>query len=456
MAARLAKLVDDLGPYRIELAEARASDKQLAFQEDFFARRHRTYAALGGNRSGKSVLCGVMCFAKWIRDRATHGDLFWCTSPTSEKSLGQQKLLWNTLPRWMFGKFSFDEKNGFDGQRPIVTTVLPNGRGTCVINFKNNEQSHSTFEQDAVNGVWADERLPYEIFQRLIPRTIDRQGWILYSDIPEQDWHWFDLFNAESAKQVLCFVLSMYDNQGNLPAGEIELAAARMSTEERDMRIWGKFRRLGGVVFKEFSDEMIIPTFAIPSHGVYPSESNWPRWRMLDYGGSSPTACPWVAIAPNECAYVYREYYQKFSNVHTTAMALKDAGINAAGEVEEYVDEFIDPAAWNTEHGNEVCIADQYALEGFSFSPWPRMNEFGERAAVEILKRRMEVGKFKVMKHCVETIRELRAWKYKLDAEGNPLASDVYENKNNHLIDGLKGLFATRPCFTVPQIRVRK
>lgn len=451
-------LVDTLGPYRIELYEARANPKQLAIQEDFFAKRHRTYAALGGNRSGKTVCIGGMCFAKWIRDVARDGDLFWVISPTSEKSVtGPQKFLWNTLPHWMFGKFHFDEKNGFDGQRPIVTIVLPNDRGRCVINFKNCEQSASTFESDSVNGAWASERLPYEYYQRLIPRTIDKAGWILIDDIPEQSWHWFELMKAPPAAKVLATVLSMYDNEQNLPAGEIPLAAARMSQEEQAMRIWGKFRSLSGVVYKEFDQEIhVVPAFGIPSIGPYPSETNWPRWRGLDVGGSAPTACLWFAIAPNETVYVYREYYQTFGNVKSHAHAIKEMSIDHKGKREEYIGNLIDPAAWQITASNDVTVADQYALEGLDFSPWPQVNVMGEHAMVEIVKRKLEVGQYKVMKHCANHIREFGAWKYKTDSEGNPLASDTYENKNNHSLDVCKGFLGTRPVFSVPQIRVAR
>jgi hypothetical protein len=457
LAAKAQALIDQLVAYRIELKEARASDKQLAFQEDFFARRHRTYAALGGNRSGKSIVAGVMCFAKWIRDVAADGDVYWCSAPTSEKSLGQQKLLWETLPRWMFGKFSFDNKNGFDGQRPIVTMQLPNDRGRCVINFKNSEQSASTYEQDAINGVWADEALPYEYFQRLIPRCIDRRGWILYSDIPEQDWHYLELFNAPKEALVYCQVFAMHDNAANLPEGEIELASARMSDDERQMRIFGKFRRLSGVVFREYDrSRHRIPPFKIPSVGPYPSETNWPRWRMLDYGGSSPTACSWLTIAPNERAYVYREYYQRYGNVKSHAAAIKEMSIGVDGKPEQYVQNFLDPHAWDTSPANDLNIAAQYALEGLEFHPWPYMNVFGERAAVEILKRRFEVDQLMVFNHCIELDRELGRWKYNLDKNGNPVAGDTYEKANNHLIDGIKGLFATRPAFAISEIRRRR
>src|SRR5688572_26319393 len=104
---------------RIELAERRASPKQLAFQKAFFDRADPTgrrcglFIGLGANRSGKTFACGWLCFAKYLRDVARAGDLFWCVSQNLERSIGgQQRELWEALPRIMFGT-AWDSKIGF-------------------------------------------------------------------------------------------------------------------------------------------------------------------------------------------------------------------------------------------------------------------------------------------------------------------------------------------------------
>src|SRR5579872_5833882 len=64
----------------IELSELRASPKQRAFYAAFENRRDPitnkkvdVFVALGGNRSGKSVACGWLCFSRYIRDKAKEG-----------------------------------------------------------------------------------------------------------------------------------------------------------------------------------------------------------------------------------------------------------------------------------------------------------------------------------------------------------------------------------------------
>jgi hypothetical protein len=116
---------------RIELSERRASLKQRAFQRAFLNRADDTgrrcdiFVALGANRSGKSYVAGWMCFAKFLRDHARTGDWFWCIGQNLERSVGgQQRELWEALPRRMFGSQSWDEKIGF-GMHRKVTLLIP-------------------------------------------------------------------------------------------------------------------------------------------------------------------------------------------------------------------------------------------------------------------------------------------------------------------------------------------
>lgn len=429
-----------LKDFQIELAEAGASPKQLAFQQTFLDQKHHRYVSLGANRSGKSFVAGVLCFCKWLRDRAKNGEEYWCVAP-GEKTVGQQQLLWQFLPRAMFKPGTvFDGKWGFGRERPAVELVLPGKRGVCLVRFKTCDQDDSSFEQGKLKGWWADESMPKHIWDRLIPRTLDLAGWGLYSDIPEQDWHWFDLLKARPEAGIHCVIFAMADNAENLPPGAIAEALGLMSKDEADMRVYGKFRRLSGVVYREFDPEIhICRPFPIPA--------DWPKFRALDYGGSSPTACGWYAIAPNECIYLYREYYQRMGNIQTHAAAIREMSLDEAFLPERFDRQYIDPHAFDTSPSSQITIAQGYAAENLHFMPWPFVNVMGERAMVERVKRRLDNQRFKVFSNCENTIREFAAWKYKVDKNGNPLASDAFEKSNNHMLDTIKGFIGTNPCF---------
>jgi hypothetical protein len=464
--------------FPIEFAELRASPKQIRFADAFFSRRHPDtdhqvdiFAAVGGNRSGKSFVTGWLCFAKYLRDLACNDDWFWCVAQTLDRSLGgQQRELWQALPRWMFGDQAWDEKLGFGAHRKLVLPTQDGGK--CLIEFRSVDQDASTFEQAKLTGVWVDERLPEPIYDRLLPRIIDRSGWVLYSDIPEQWWQFERLQEAARDAGVFYQHFEMSDNAHNLPDGAIATAEARMTEDEKKLRIKGQYVVMEGVVFKEYIDLYrdqgghLVRPFVIPT--------DWPRVRMIDYGGSAPTACPWVAIAPNEHLYVYREHYERGKSVFSNAKLIHTASGATYREVdrdkdelhehrwmqltveggEQYLQTLIDPGAYAVQPGNKVTLAQQYKDAGIPCVPWPRTNEMGEHALVQKVKYRLENFTIWVFDTCVNMRREMRSWKHKLDKDGKPLAADAYENTNNHLIDGIKGLCGTNPTFRHTKVMV--
>lgn len=460
-----------LDAYPIEVAELRASPKQLRFQQAFFDRRDpegdgrrlNVFVALGGNRSGKSITAGWLCFAKYLRDKAKNGDWFWCIGPTLDRSVGGvQKEIWNALPKGMFKgalrshhawqhvEQHWDEKIGFGAHRKIVLPTADGGR--CLVEFRSADQDPTTFEQAKLTGVWIDERVSEAIFDRLLPRIIDRAGWILYSDIPEQWWQLERLVNAPPAAGVFFQHFTMYDNAANLPPGAIETASALMTEDQRKQRIAGEFMVMEGLVYKEFVDKdhkeggHLIDPFRIPD--------TWPKFRVIDYGGSAPTACLWVAIASNECAYAYREYYQPDQSIEKHAAAI----LTMSGE-EEYRKTLMDPHAIDPPpiyYGAAKTIARQYADAGIPATGWPYVNVMGEHAMVQRVKFRLEHRTLKVFKALTNFRREFRSWKYVCDSEGRPKAADAYEHANNHLLDCIKGFFGTNPCFASNLVRVAR
>jgi hypothetical protein len=435
----------------IEVAEMRASPKQLAFQAAFLSRRDELgrkrdiFVALGGNRSGKTIVSGVMCFAKFLRDCALNGDAFWCVAPNFEKSVGaaggQQKDLWNALPRWMFGNQRWDEKNGFTHRKVVLPT---RDGGQCVVEFRSSDQDGSTFESGKLRGVWADERLPEPIYNRLLARIIDRDGFLLYSDIPEQWWQLERLVHAEAGAGIYVTGFEMADNRHNLPPGTIEQAAARMTEDEARMRIKGLFVIMEGLVYREY-----VPA----RHDIapFPIPRRWPKWRIIDYGASAPTACAWITIAPNQNAYLYREYYERNRTVPANAQMIIAMSVD-----EEYVSTLIDPHAKDPPpvfYGVAKPISVQYADAGIPTVGWPYMQGI-EHACVGTVRARFERDQFFIFNTCVNAKRELGTHRYKCDQDGKPIAADAYENKNNHLLDDFKGFFATNPAFEQVGIRV--
>lgn len=471
----------------IELACLNASDKQRQFMRAFFDRQDSdgrpcdVFVALGGNRSGKSFSCGWLTFALYLRDHARHGDWFWCVGQTLDRSIGgQQQELWKALPRWMFKAQTWDPKGGFGSGHHAKVKLATHDGGECLVEFRSADQDLSTFEQAKLDGAWIDERCPEAIYGRLIPRIIDKNGFILYSDIPEQFWQLERLQEAPPEAGVYFQHFTMHDNAHNLPDGAIDKASARMTKDERDQKIGGKFLIMEGIVFKEYIDDYpkepkeggtgghLTKPFPIPEH--------WPKYRKIDYGETKPMAVSWTTLAPNEHMYVYREQYEKGKSIFSTAKMIHEASSATWREVdrgkddlhekkwvqlivtggEKYVCNYLDPACFSEDkdNGSLLSIAQQFADAGIPCKRWPRVNEMGEHAMVQKFKYRLENKTWHVFDTCTAMRREMRVWKHKLNKDGKPVATDAYENGNNHLIDGQKGFISTNPTSIISKARI--
>lgn len=418
---------------------------------DFEVPIHHNYVAGGvvHHNSGKSFVAGWLCFAKNLRDHARGGETFWCVGQTLDRSIGgQQRELWQALPRWMFGpKQRWDEKIGFGQHRKLVLPTQDGGK--CLVEFRSADQDASTFEQAKLSGVWVDEYLPEPIYNRLLPRLLDTAGWLLYSDIPEQWWHIERLKEALPDAGVHYQAFAMIDNQQNLPAGTIVRARAQMTEDEQKLRIDGEHVVMEGLVYKKFIDKLepaghLIEPFDIPD--------TWPKWRVIDYGASAPTACLWIALGPCEEAYVYREHYTRNMSVQANAVSI----LERSGK-ERYALTLMDPHGIDlppVTYGVAKSISEQYAEAGISSSGWPYVNVMGEHAMVERVKFRLENRTLFVFQDCINCRREFRSWKHKLDKDGKPVKQDAYENDNNHTLDCIKGFFGTNPVFTQAKARV--
>lgn len=439
-----------LKPFALEDSVTRAGPKQIAFTEAFMARavdgNHKSvYSAIGANRSGKTYTAGWLCFSLFLREHAKDGDMFWCVAQNLNRSIdGQQRELWEALPRHMFGTHAWDKKLGFGGHCRLILRCKG---GTCVVEFRSADQDPNTFEQAKLRGAWIDEACPEWLLDRLLARIIDLDGFLLFSDIRHQWWQEQRLIAPPPPqdKAVYCQQFCMRDNELNLPAGAIDRARETMTADEARMRIDGESGLMEGLVFKSFSKRQIIRPFQIPDF--------WPKWRVIDYGSSAPTACLWIAISEDEEVYVYREYYEVSPSVaHSASMIL---GLSPPSE--EYRATMIDPHAKDKPpavYGMAPSVGDQFRDAGIVTVGWPYIQTMGEHACVERIKFRDERGTVKVFETCTNHIRERRNWKHKCDKNGKPVAADAYENENSHSVDCLKGFLASNPTYTPRTIDV--
>ncbi|MEX2671907.1 MAG: hypothetical protein WD294_07345 [Phycisphaeraceae bacterium] len=418
------------------------SEQQLQIADGFWGGRHRAIYASGANRSGKTVTLWGMCFCRHIRDRARDGEVYWCIAPDFTKMrLGPHKWLWEYLPRPMFGNRGYTESLGL-GTNPVLALKLPDDRGTVTIVFKTEDQELTSFESDIVTGIAWTEAEREAVFDSIWARLIDMRGWMLIDYVPTMAWHKFRLRLHQMGDRWRHERFAMASNAHNLPVGAIAEARKMWSDRVAAIRIDGEEGAGFGVVIPQFSPARHVcdRDFAIPP--------DWPRWRAMDYGFANPTACLWVAAAPDETLYVYREHYAREQTVSDNASSIQQL----SGDEEFQGAVLVDPSAYNRNQANGESIALEFKRAGLECRPAVRTNKMGMHASVEQVRQAFASDRIKILPRCQNLIRELQSWRCREGKDGEPM--EVYEDKDDHSVDALRYCIMDNPCYSRPQVRV--
>ena len=225
------------------------------------------------------------------------------------------------------------------------------------------------------------------------------------------------------------------ENKENLPASYI--ASLEMLPEKLKRRHYlGSWDESQGLVYDEFSENR---------HLVTPFEisEDWERGFVLDHGFTNPTAVLWYAIDFDGNIILYDEHYQTEKPVSHHAEMILKRGIK---------DGYCDPSVFaktQSRNGDIYSIAHEYEEFGVALRPATRASDASSIARVnEFFKS----GKIKVFNTLSNFREEINNWKYrKLNFRTPMNSSEEPEDKDNHLMDDLKYLIASR--FSSPIVK---
>jgi hypothetical protein len=422
------------------------SDKQLDMAKSFWNGK-RFIAAVGANRSGKSAFAGPMCTARHIRDRAKAEDLYWVISQTYNKSVeGAQRMLWEALPHDRFSR-EWDHETGF-GDRGVVTYYperLQNARSKpgVTIRFYNEEQKLNVFETVKVAGVWWDEASRESLLARLRTRVADTRGFILIATLPEELWLVVRL-KEDPRSQWKYVQFATFDNEHNLPEGEIQAMESDMTPEERAMRILGEHVLLSGVIVPEFNP-LLRPDGNVMASDTIERNTDWPVWLYIDVGHY--TAALLMAVDKEGNMYVLDESYTAGKrcdeNTDEIRMMLKRHNTH----VDLLAGIFMDPAGWQYNAGNRATIAEQYSKCGIHCSPWTLTSEVGLKAMVNQVRKGFIDKRLWISDACPNLSKELRVWRWKMDEQQKVDLREKIDVGPDHAIDCLKAWVYTDPHY---------
>jgi phage terminase large subunit-like protein len=169
------------------------------------------------------------------------------------------------------------------------------------VEFMSYEQDAGLFEGGEGDWVMFNEPPPREVFVACTRWLMKRQGIIFIAATPLWEaWLYDELFlkQGPNPEQPDVFQLCAYENPYLSDEGIRSLVDATPE-DEREARIFGAFKHLTGLVYKEFGTVHRIPRFSIPKE--------WTRYMVMDFHQREACAILWAAVDPKGQLYFYDE-----------------------------------------------------------------------------------------------------------------------------------------------------
>lgn len=376
-------------------------------------------ALFGGNRSGKSESGGYE-LVKLARQFP--GETFWAAT-VSYDAVGA--YVWEKLKKYLHP----DEirQIAWTNKAKHIPSLLLLQNGSQIY-CKSYDSGREKFQGASIKGIWLDEEPPEDIYIECLARTVDCQGYLLLSMTPLKGLTWcYDRIYQQSnipGDDIRHWTISLFENK-YIPESEKQRLLALYTQDEIEKRVYGRFMRLEGAVWKELDERIhFIPRFAIPSH--------WRRIRVIDFGYSNPFACLWMAMNEDKEIYVYQEYYK-------AETLLKDH----ATTILQYDSQWLQGGYYDS--GFEATVADHDAQDREELRQYGIITRAAKKdiqLGIQITNRRLKIkpngrASLYIFNDLVNTIRETRNYHYP-EKKTNRNTDEVPVKEDDHCMDCLR------------------
>lgn len=170
------------------------------------------------------------------------------------------------------------------------------------LEFMSYEQETKMYEGWTGHYTHFDEPPPHDKYVATIRGLMRFKGKCLITATPlNEPWMYDEIYipGRNGDKDIDVFEFSLFDNK-YLSDEERAFFISQIPKDEKEARVYGRFKHLSGLVYKEFSQEKhCIASFKIPTE--------WVRICAMDYHPQKKCVILWIAIDPYDRAYVYDE-----------------------------------------------------------------------------------------------------------------------------------------------------
>ena len=417
-------------------------EKQLAFHTS----KCSTRAIFGGNRSGKTT-AGIVEFLmhmtgiypKWYPKALRFDGPIKGRIGAQDFQKGVGEVIIPGLEEWL--DMSLVAKKFRNPLGVPVKWTLKNGSVFDILTY---EQSTEQYEGWRGHVAWFDEPPPRDKYIATLRGLVDFGGrnWLTLTPLT-QPWIYDEIYAKADNKSISVVTTDIRDNPHLTEKAIIEFES-KLTEEEKEARLHGKFMHLSGIIYKEF-DSMI--------HVCEPQviKESWTRYFCIDPHPRTPTACLWLAVDPQGNHWVYDELWLKDMDLEQIAHCIH----SQEGDLPPHF-RFIDPAM---DKDNELAGGFNVRKELTKYGIFcqranndPDLGRSRIRMALKpkyLHKLGTEAPQLRISWECTQTIYEFQHYIWGERKHGNEYfeKKDAVRKANDHFMDCLRYIYNFGPRF---------
>jgi phage terminase large subunit-like protein len=324
-----------------------------------------------------------------------------------------------------------------------IKWILKNGSVFDILSY---EMDSESFEGWRGHVAWFDEPPPRDKYIATLRGLVDYRGrhWLTLTPLT-QPWIYDEIFLKTDNKVIFTEVIDMDDNP-YLTAEAKKEFADKLTNEEKEARLHGRFLHLTGLIYKEFDQSIHI---CEPPH----VRENWSKYFCIDPHVRTPTACLWLAVDPQGNHWVYDELWLENMDLEQIAHM-----IHAQEGTLPPLLRFIDPAMDKDDMlAGGFNTRKELAKYGIFCQRANTDTDLGKQRIRQALKPKYsailktEVPQLRISRFCKETIHEFQHYIYSERKHNKEEFEDrnTPRKKDDHFMDCLRYIYNYGPTFVL-------
>jgi hypothetical protein len=320
-----------------------------------------------------------------------------------------------------------------------VKWILKNG---SVFDILTHEQDVEQFEGWKGNILWCDEPPPRNRYIASLRGLVDFRGknWLTLTPLT-QPWIYDEIYCRSNGTNITAVVTDITDNP-HISKEAIEEFTSKLTEEEKEARLHGRFLHLSGLVYKEFNPDI---------HIMEPPkiQESWTRYFAIDPHDRKATACLWMAVDPQDNHYIYDELHLGGMDIEQIAHAIHAQ----EGDLKPHV-RLIDP---HMDKENELVGGFNVRKELMKHGVYcqrassdPVLGKSRVRGALQPRYsnlQKTEKPQLRVSRQCTKTIYEFQHYIWAEYKDKDYGQKDAVRKKDDDFMDCLRYIYNYGPRF---------